>query len=66
MCGTPGYIAPEILSKKEYNHKVDIFSIGVVAFNLLTGKQLFSREDTKEMLKVNMECNLDRVGICLD
>mmetsp|Transcript_26982 Transcript_26982/g.20185 ORF Transcript_26982/g.20185 Transcript_26982/m.20185 type:complete len:117 (-) Transcript_26982:994-1344(-) len=40
-CGTPGYIAPEMLLAKAYNEKVDIFSAGVVMFNLLTKKLLF-------------------------
>ena len=31
-CGTPGYVAPEILNDKEYDCKVDVFSAGVVFF----------------------------------
>ena len=33
-CGTPGYIAPEILNLGVYNEKVDIFSAGVIAYIL--------------------------------
>lgn len=35
-CGTPGYIAPEILKGKSYNQKVDIFSVGIILFILLS------------------------------
>ena len=28
-CGTPGYVAPEILNDKDYNCKADLFSLGV-------------------------------------
>lgn len=40
-CGTPGYVAPEILIKGEYSYKADIFSCGCLLFNLLTGCFLF-------------------------
>ena len=32
VLGTPGYTSPEILEKKEYNHKVDLWSIGVMIY----------------------------------
>ena len=33
-CGTPGYIAPEILDQQAYNHQADVFSVGVILFCL--------------------------------
>lgn len=36
-CGTPGYVAPEVLSDLPYNTKVDAFSAGIILYNLLTG-----------------------------
>lgn len=35
--GTPYYMAPELFKKQKYNSKVDIWSIGVIAFQLMTG-----------------------------
>lgn len=31
-CGTPGYVAPEILQEKNYDYKVDVFSAGILMF----------------------------------
>lgn len=39
--GSPGYMAPEILLNKEYSFKSDMFSLGVILFNMITKKPLF-------------------------
>lgn len=41
--GTLGYLAPEIIQRKSYNYKCDIWSIGIVAYELITGKLPFKR-----------------------
>ena len=41
-CGTPGYTAPEILRGFGYSLNCDIFSLGAVFFNLLSGCYLFA------------------------
>jgi serine/threonine protein kinase len=51
-------MAPEVLMRKrDFNEKADIFSIGVIAFNLITGDDLFDVSSMEELkLKV---CNYD-------
>ena len=53
ICGTPGYFAPEILNDVGYREKCDLFSIGAVLFNMLTGKYLFSEIPGKTMMYSN-------------
>ena len=31
-CGTPGYVAPEVLADSNYDFKIDVFSAGVIMF----------------------------------
>jgi 5'-AMP-activated protein kinase catalytic alpha subunit len=41
QCGTPAYIAPEILRNKGYGLSVDLWSAGVVLFAMLYGSVPF-------------------------
>ena len=41
MCGTKGYMAPEILARKPYSFPVDIWSFGVMLYGLISEKLPF-------------------------
>ena len=41
MCGTWAYYAPEVVSQKPYDHRVDIWALGVLMFILLAGYHPF-------------------------
>jgi serine/threonine protein kinase len=43
--GTPGYIAPEIISGTPYDNKCDYWSLGVIMFLMLAGELPFNHED---------------------
>uniref|UniRef100_A0A3B3WTE0 non-specific serine/threonine protein kinase n=1 Tax=Poecilia mexicana TaxID=48701 RepID=A0A3B3WTE0_9TELE len=44
QCGSPAYAAPELLSRKKYGPKVDVWSIGVNMYAMLTGSLPFTVE----------------------
>jgi serine/threonine protein kinase len=50
ICGTPNYIDPELLNRLNYSFKSDVFSLGSIFFNILTGKYLYPGRTANEML----------------
>jgi serine/threonine protein kinase len=52
-CGTPGYVAPDVLKGAPFTTKSDIFSIGSFFFNLITNSNLYQGKNGKEMLIAN-------------
>nr|XP_006811786.1 PREDICTED: serine/threonine-protein kinase PLK1 isoform X2 [Saccoglossus kowalevskii] len=56
LCGTPNYIAPEVLNKKGHSYEVDMWSIGCILYTLLVGKPPFETtclKDTYLRIKKN-------------
>jgi len=48
LCGTPNYIAPEVLGKKGHSFEVDVWSIGCILYTLLVGKPPFETQTLKD------------------
>nr|CAD7394163.1 unnamed protein product [Timema cristinae] len=57
LCGTPNYIAPEILNKKGHSYEVDVWSIGCIMYTLLIGKPPFETSSLKETYSRIKKCD---------
>jgi serine/threonine-protein kinase len=53
--GTPAYMAPEQLEGKEVNAQSDVYSLGLVLYEIFTGKRAFSVESLPELVRVRSE-----------
>ncbi|GAB5036737.1 myosin light chain kinase, partial [Nannochloropsis oceanica] len=49
ICGSPGYMAPEILSEAPYNEKADVWAVGTILFCLLGGYNPFEGRSTHDL-----------------
>ncbi|XP_076038662.1 serine/threonine-protein kinase Chk1-like [Oratosquilla oratoria] len=47
VCGTPGYVAPEVFSGKYRGEPADIWSCGIILFQLLTGETPWEDSTTR-------------------
>eukprot|EP01103_Thecamoeba_quadrilineata_P007028 TRINITY_DN16806_c0_g1_i1.p1 TRINITY_DN16806_c0_g1~~TRINITY_DN16806_c0_g1_i1.p1 ORF type:complete len:299 (-),score=84.51 TRINITY_DN16806_c0_g1_i1:120-1016(-) len=58
-CGTPGYVAPEVLKSQGYDKEVDLWSIGVITYILLCGFPPFYNEELRDLFEQIMRAEYD-------
>ena len=56
LCGTPLYMAPEIMKKQKYTTKSDLWSVGVILYQMLFGKRPYDAHNILDLLN-NIENN---------
>ena len=65
ICGTPVYLAPELVNNIGHDHRVDIWCIGVLMFELLTGQPPWMGDDVQtlkyniSMMNIKWKKNMD-------
>lgn len=57
LCGSPLYMAPEILHHEKYGAKADLWSVGTVLYQLVTGIPPFTAGNYVELHRVIERCN---------
>lgn len=56
LCGSPLYMAPEIMKYKKYSIKADLWSIGIILYELLVGKPPYMAKTHIELME-KIECD---------
>ena len=49
VLGSPLYMAPELVNRQRYTEKVDVWSLGVITYQLLSGKTPFEANSIKKI-----------------
>ena len=55
LIGTPEYMAPEQISSEEVDHRCDIYSVGIVMYEMLTGVRPYTAETPVKVLFRHLE-----------
>ncbi|EGR28772.1 protein kinase domain protein [Ichthyophthirius multifiliis] len=59
FCGTLEYVSPEMIENKKYNNSVDIWSLGVLTYELIFGRSPFNGKDHEEVFENVLGVNIN-------
>lgn len=64
VCGTPIYMAPEVITDLGYSQQCDIWSLGVIMYTLLTGRPPFVAETEEKLYELIKKGEVDFSDPC--
>ena len=56
--GKLGYLAPEIVRQEPSTHRIDLFALGIVLWEMLAGRRLFAGETDRETVQAVLRCEV--------
>jgi len=59
MVGTPAYMAPEQITRRNIGPWTDLYAVGVLAFRLITGRMPFQGDSTQETYAMKLDASYD-------
>jgi serine/threonine protein kinase len=59
VVGTPYYLSPEYLTKGQFDKRSDIYALGVIGYELITGEEMFSFDSLPELLNLKVYTDPD-------
>jgi serine/threonine protein kinase len=60
ILGTPGYLAPEQAQSAAIDHRADIYAMGVILFEMVTGTRPFQAEEELALIRLHVEARPPR------
>jgi len=57
QCGTPFYVAPEIIRCKPYDERADMWSLGVIIYLILSGELPFMAKSAPQLFRKVLKCD---------
>jgi NIMA (never in mitosis gene a)-related kinase len=66
LCGTPYYLSPEIVSGLEYSYNTDIWSLGVLLYEMITGNKPFFKPTEMELYESIKNDDYDPLPLTID